>query len=176
MQRAAHAYMQTGLTTNSPGQTVVMLYDGAIRFLNRAKEQIDAKDYAQKGLSISKAIDVINELSATLNKEQGGDIAENLGNLYFWCNARLAMANLKLDKGMIDSVIKVLDGLRGAFAQIQENPEAQAVAEKLAVKQGSETGPTNRGLGAVGALAQAPSAALRGRNIYNKMAQSRAQE
>ena len=176
MQRAAYAYLQTGLNTNSPGQTVVMLYDGAIKFLNRAKDQIDLKDYAQKGISISKAMDVINELASTLNKEQGGEIAENLSNLYFWCNARLAMANLKMDKDIIDSVIKVLAGLRGAFAQIQEMPEAQAVAEQLAVKQGSESGPQNRGLPTGEVMPQAPGAALRGRNIYNKMAQSQAQE
>lgn len=172
MFRAANAYLQTGLTTNSPGQTVVMLYDGAIKFLNRAKEQIDAKDYAQKGLSISKAMDIINELGSTLNKEQGGEIAENLSNLYFWCNARLAMANLKMDKDMLDSVIKVLSGLRSAFAHIQEMPEAQAVAEQLAMKQGSETATQSRNISGAGFVSQAPGAAARGRNLYNKMAQA----
>lgn len=172
MQKAAHAYLQTGLTTNSPGQTVLMLYDGAIKFLNCAKTLIDQKDYAQKGISISKAMDIINELASTLNREQGGEIAENLNNLYFWCNARLAMANLKMDKDAIDSVIKVLSGLRSAFAQIQDRPEVQAVAEQLAVKQGSETGPQSRGLVPQTPLPQTSGATLRGRNIYNKMAQN----
>lgn len=176
MFKAANAYLQTGLATNSPGQTVVMLYDGAIKFLNRAKEQIDVKDYAKKGIAISKAIDIINELAATLNKEQGGDLAENLHNLYFWCNAHLAMANLKMDKAMIDSVIKVLSGLRSAFAQIQDLPEAQAVAEQLAVKQGSEAGPQNRVVLPAGMMPQAPGAAMRGRNLYSKMAQAQGQE
>lgn len=176
MQRAAHAYLQTGLSTNSPGQTVVMLYDGAIKFLTNAKKFIDEKDYAQKGIQISKAIDVITELSATLNKEKGGEIAANLQDLYFWCNTRLAMANLKMDKGMIDSVIKVLSGLRGAFAQIQEMPEVQAVAEQLAIKQGSEAGPQSRGLTARGAVAQSSGQAARGHSAYSKMAQNQVQE
>lgn len=176
MYRAAHAYLQTGFATNSPGQTVVMLYDGAIKFLNRAKEYIDVKDYAQKGIAISKAIDIITELSSTLNKEQGGEIAENLHNLYFWCNARLAMANIKLDKEMIDSVIKVLSGLRGAFAQIQEQPEVQAVAEQLAARQGSDIGPQSRGLSMPGVMPSSTGMSMRGKNIYSKAAQSQAQE
>ena len=174
MQRAAHAYLQTGLTTNSPGQTVVMLYDGAIKFLGNAKEYIDVKDYAKKGIYISKAIDIINELASTLNKEQGGEIAENLHNLYFWCNARLAMANLKLDKSMLDSVIKVLTGLRSAFAQIQEMPEGQAAAEQLAAKQTSESGPQSRMMATAAAMAGvgvAGGAAARGRNVYSKLSQ-----
>lgn len=171
MHRAAHAYLQTGLTTNSPGQTVVMLYDGAIKFLNNAKEYIDARDYAKKGIHISKAIDIINELAATLNKEQGGEIAENLHNLYFWCNARLAMANLKMDKEMLDSVIKVLTGLRGAFAQIQDMPEVQAVSEQLAARQHSDIGPQSRMMAtaAMAGMAPAGGAATRARNVYSKL-------
>lgn len=172
MHRAAHAYLQTGLTTNSPGQTVVMLYDGAINFLTRAKDQIDVKDYAQKGMSISKAMDIINELASTLNKEQGKEIAENLNSLYFWCNTKLAMANLKMDKGIIDDVIKVLSGLRSAFAQIQEMPEVQAVAEQLAAKQSSDIGPQSRALSSAGAMPQTHGMTMRGRNVYNKLAQA----
>ncbi len=174
MYRAAHAYLQTNLNTNSPCETVLMLYDGAIKFLNRAKDQIDAKDYAKKGLSISKAIDIINELSSVLNKEKGGDLADNLHKLYFWCNTRLAMANLKMDKEIIDTVIKVLSGLRDAFAHIQNVPEAQAAAEQIATKQGSAAAPQARGINSATAATPPPTANmnLRGRNLYNKMAQA----
>jgi flagellar protein FliS len=172
MQKAAYAYLQTNLTTCSPGETILTLYDGAVAFLNRAKEQIDLKDYAQKGILIGKAIDIINELSASLNRDKGGDIADNLHQLYFLCNTRLAMANLKMDKKTIDGVIQVLNGLRDAFAQIQNTPEAQAATEELNSRQVSEASSHARNMhnSPLPPPGQERNISLRGRNLYNKMA------
>lgn len=103
-----------------------MLYDGAIKFLNQAKERIEAKDYPGKGILISNAIDVINELASSLNAEKGGDLAANLSQLYFYCNKRLFMANSRMDTAAIDEVIKILGGIRSAYAQIIDSPEAVA--------------------------------------------------
>ena len=132
MQRAAHAYLQTQVTTTSPGDVLILLYDGAIKFLNRAKEGLAANDMAAKGIAISKTLDIINELDSTLNLDKGGDLAANLHNLYFFCNSRLVMANLKKDVKMIDEVIKILAGLRSAYAEIVSLPEAQAAAQTTA--------------------------------------------
>lgn len=138
MYKAANAYLQTDVSTTSPGELIIMLYDGAIKFLTRAKVLIDAKDVAGKGLAISKALDIINELSSVLNREKGGDLADNLHKLYFLCSTRLTMANLKQDKNLIDAVITILSGLRSAYAQIQNRPEVQAISAQLANKQGPE--------------------------------------
>lgn len=175
MQKAAQAYLQTNVTTNSPGEIVILLYDGAIKFLNRAKEQIEKKDYAGKGISISKATDIINELSASLNAEKGGSLAENLRRLYFWCITRLAMGNLKMDTGIVDSVIKVLSGLRSAYVQIQSMPEAQAASAQLALRQEAEGTSSAKIAQALSgqAMQQMPPAqhtGIRGRNAYSKMA------
>ena len=132
MQRAAHAYLQTQVTTTSPGDILILLYDGAIKFLNQAKAFLAVNDMAGKGLSISKTLDIINELDSTLNLDKGGDLAANLHNLYFFCSSRLVMANLKKDAKMIDEVIKVLGGLRSAYAEIVSLPEAQAAAQTTA--------------------------------------------
>ena len=132
MQRAAHAYLQTQVTTTSPGDVLILLYDGAIKFLNRAKEGLAANDMAAKGIAISKTLDIINELDSTLNLDKGGELAANLHNLYFFCNSRLVMANLKKDVKMIDEVIKILAGLRSAYAEIVSLPEAQAAAQTTA--------------------------------------------
>jgi flagellar protein FliS len=174
MQKAAHAYLQTNLTTNSPGEIVIMLYDGAINFLNRAKEQIDARDYAGKGISISKATDIINELSASLNAEKGGELAENLSKLYFWCIAKLAMANLKLDNSLVDSVIKVLTGLKSAYVQIQGQPEAQEASSQLAQQQdavgASSARTVHASSGKTMPLPPAQHLGNRGMSAYSKMA------
>ena len=132
MQRAAHAYLQTQVTTTSPGNILLLLYDGAVKFLNRAKDGLAANDMAAKGIAISKALDIINELDSTLNLDKGGELAANLHNLYFFCNSRLVMANLKKDAKMIDEVIKILTGLRSAYAEIVSLPEAQAAAQTTA--------------------------------------------
>lgn len=126
MRQAARAYFETQVTTTSQGQILIMLYDGAIKFLTQAKERMEAKDYAGKGKLISSAIDVINELASSLNPEKGGDLAANLNELYFYCNKRLFMANSRMDPAGVDEVIKILGGIRSAYAQIVDSPEAVA--------------------------------------------------
>lgn len=131
MNKAANAYFQTKVSTTDQGQLLIMLYDGALRYLAQARDKILAKDYAGKGILISKVIDIINELSSSLNMEKGGSLATNLNNLYVLCTARLLQANLKLDLEALDSVVQILSGLRSAYAQIIETPEAKKAAAEI---------------------------------------------
>jgi flagellar protein FliS len=110
--------MQTHVTTTTPGHIVVMLYDGAITFLEQAKEEIAARNFARKGILISQALDIIAELDGSLNNEKGGELAKNLHRLYMYCNTRLLRANLKMDTAIIDEVIGILSSFRSAFAEI----------------------------------------------------------
>lgn len=157
MHNAAQSYFQTQFNTMGQGEVLILLYDGALKFLGQAKEGILAKDYSAKGICISKALDILNELDATLNKEEGGDLANNLHNLYFLCSTRLLQANIRMDASLIDSVIEILTGLRGAFAQIINKPEAQAASQKIVAKQKSLTSRSVQGPVAVTA---APAAGL----------------
>jgi flagellar secretion chaperone FliS len=118
MQNAAQAYLKTKISTTSQGHIVLMLYDGAITSLGRAKEKIAVKDYAQKGILISKAMDIIAELDCSLNGQKGGELAQNLHSLYFYCSTRLLTANLNMDLVIVDEVISILSQLRSAFAAI----------------------------------------------------------
>ena len=118
MHRAANAYMQTHVTTTTPGHLVVMLYDGAITFLEQAKQEIAANNFAKKGILITQALDIIAELDGSLNNEKGGELAQNLHRLYMYCNTRLLRANLKMDTAIIDEVIGILSSFRSAFAEI----------------------------------------------------------
>jgi len=118
VHKAANAYMQTHVTTTTPGHLVVMLYDGAITFLEQAKQEIAANNFAKKGILISQALDIIAELDGSLNNEKGGELAQNLHRLYMYCNTRLLRANLKMDTAIIDEVIGILSSFRSAFAEI----------------------------------------------------------
>jgi len=132
MNKAAQAYFQTKVGTTDQGQLLLMLYDGALTFIQQARTKMMANDYAGKGILISKVIDIINELSASLNMDKGGSLAVNLNNLYLLCTARLLRANLKMDLDSLNSVESILSGLRGAYAQIIETPEARKVGDDIA--------------------------------------------
>ncbi|WP_457571513.1 flagellar export chaperone FliS [Desulfovulcanus sp.] len=126
MQSAARAYLQTKVNTTTQEELVVLLFEAAIKFLQQAKEKIKENDFAEKGILISKALDIISELDASLNPEKGGEIAKNLHSLYFYCQTRLLIANLKLDCGIIDEVIDILKKIGSAFAEIiQKNKLAR---------------------------------------------------
>ena len=134
----AQAYRQTQVGTVGQGEIVVMLYDGALRFLAQAREKMEVKDFAGKGILISKAISIIHELDSCLNMEAGGEVSRNLHQLYFICTTRLLQVNLKLDFALLDNVVETLTGLRSAFAQILGNAEAQAVAAQIGARTAAQ--------------------------------------
>ena len=131
MQSAARSYFQTQVATTTQGDLLIMLFDAALKFLRQAKEKIAAKDYAKKGILISKALDILSELQGTLNAQKGGELAERLQKLYFFCSTRLLAANLKMDVAKIDEVMHILTGLRDAF-----NEANGKVATKVVPTQG----------------------------------------
>jgi flagellar protein FliS len=171
MYKAAHAYRQTQITTTSQGEVVVLLYDGALKFLHEAKECLTAKDMAGKGNCISRALDVLDELEGSLNLERGGDLARNLRGLYAFCSKHLVQANLKKSPQMIDEVIKIIAGLRNAYAEIVNTPEARAAAQEATSHL--RAAPTARplpGASPPGQEAAAPAAGTRARAMYAKAA------
>ncbi len=154
MQNAAKTYIQTQVGTTSQGDILILLFDGAIKFLNQAKERMAEKNYAQKGILISKALDILTELQGSLNANKGGELASNLQRLYFYCSTQLLTANLKMDVSKVDEVLHILSGLRDAFSQANAmagmNP---AAALKAQAAQGMQAAP------AVSAAMAAPKAA-----------------
>jgi len=126
MLNAAKAYLATQVSTASQGDLLVMLYDTAVKHLRLSIEKMRAGDMAGKGILITKAITIISELQESLNKERGGEISKNLCQLYFFCNTRLLMANMKVKPEMVEEVITILSGLRQAFAQILPNQDGVA--------------------------------------------------
>uniref|UniRef100_U5FCE0 Flagellar biosynthetic protein FliS n=1 Tax=Desulfovibrio sp. U5L TaxID=596152 RepID=U5FCE0_9BACT len=115
MQSAARSYFQTQVSTTTQGDLLIMLFDAALKFLGQAKEKMAEKNYAQKGILISKVLDILTELQGTLNSNKGGELADRLQKLYFFCSSRLLTANLKMDTTKIDEVVHILTGLRDAF-------------------------------------------------------------
>jgi flagellar protein FliS len=111
-------YKQTEINTANQGKLIVMLYDGAIRFLNTALENLPTKKYDIVNNNIIRAQDIITELMLSLNVEAGGQIAQNLFSLYVYFKKRLIESNIKKEPDGINEVLKHLKELRSAWDQI----------------------------------------------------------
>jgi flagellar protein FliS len=114
---ALRAYRNHSVTTQTPGQIVVLLYEGAIRFLKQALEALDKKDHVEKGRWISRALDILSELNMSLDLEKGGEIAQNLRKLYLFMHSHLLKANYRKDREMIRQVIRMLEELLTGWKQ-----------------------------------------------------------
>jgi flagellar protein FliS len=116
--KGVETYKETSVTTQNKGKLVVMLYDGAIKFLKLAIKEIEAGNTEEKGKYISKAIDILFELNAVLDMEAGGEVATNLRKLYLFMGRHLTEANTKQDIGKIEEVIKLLEELNQSWKAI----------------------------------------------------------
>ncbi len=103
----------------SPVELVLLLTDGLLDELARARGHIMGKRYEQKALSIDKCVEIINGLSSSLDFEQGGDVVENLARLYDFCAARLHGAGIKMDPAMLDEVVEILGTIRQGWLGVQ---------------------------------------------------------
>ena len=104
-------YKEHAVVTQSKGRLIVMLYEGAIKFMNLAVSEMEAGNIEAKGLHIAKAQDIINELNAVLNVDSGGEIAQNLRRLYCFMVGQLSEANAKNDPELIREVITLMEEL-----------------------------------------------------------------
>ncbi len=131
MRSPAQSYAKVGIEaaveSSDPHRLILMLFDGAITAVSLAKIHMDAGDIPQKGMAISKAIDLVtNGLLASLDMESGGDLAGRLAGLYDYMAQRLLFANLKNSAAALDEVSELLTSLRDAWAEIA--PGKQQVA------------------------------------------------
>lgn len=109
------AYRSNSVMTASPGQLVVMLYDGAVRFLKQAEIAMGEGAEAHAGDRIAKAEAIVDELLVTLDLERGGEIAERLQGIYVFCKRLMIEARLERDGEKLVRTAGLLGELREAF-------------------------------------------------------------
>jgi flagellar protein FliS len=123
-------YYNNQIMTASPEQILIMLYDGAIRFVRQANLAIEENRLGDKAQAINKAVAIITEFSNTLDYEVGGEIALELGRLYDFMTRELSTVNARNDVQRLEPVEKILLDLREGFAGAaaaqlsQQKPEA----------------------------------------------------
>lgn len=113
-------YEQNAIATQGKGRLIVMLYEGAVKFLKHALNAIENHDYESKGKYIVKAQDIIFELNSVLDMDAGGQIAQNLRKLYNFSWQRLSDANIQNDPQMIQDVIGILSELNKGWKAIAD--------------------------------------------------------
>jgi flagellar protein FliS len=103
----------------SPVELVLLLTDGLLDELARARAHIVGKRYELKAASIDKCAEIINGLSSSLDFEQGGEVVQNLASLYDFCAARLHGAGIKMDPALVDEVVQILTTIRQGWLGVQ---------------------------------------------------------
>jgi len=139
---ALSAYKETRIRTASQGQLIVMLYDEAIKQLDKGLELLGLNSSGKKdpsrieviGKAIIKARDIITELMVSLDFDQGGDIAQNLFALYTWFNKELMEAHITMDIKRITTVRNMVNDLRSAWVDIIAKSGARTSGEGRAVE------------------------------------------
>jgi flagellar secretion chaperone FliS len=112
------AYRQQSILTATPGQLVVMLYDGCLRFLHQGGHAMREGNVVEAGARLARAEAIIDELLSTLDLEQGGVIASRLQGIYVFCARHLMQARVERDAEMIEKVSELLSDLRDSWSQV----------------------------------------------------------
>jgi flagellar protein FliS len=117
--------IETGVEATDPLGLVVMLYDGAIQAILRAEYHLSRGEIEGRGLFTSRAIDIVNQgLSASLDRQVGGELANGLASLYDYMSRRLYDANLKGDATIYVEVRTLLGELRESWETLRKSQSA----------------------------------------------------
>jgi flagellar protein FliS len=124
-QRGLSTYRQTQVQSRTPLELVVMLYDGALTFLQVARAAIERGDIAARRDATSRALAIVSELQSTLNMDDGGEIAVQLDALYAYANERILQATCDNAVPPLDDAIRVLATLRESWVGIAGAGQAE---------------------------------------------------
>ncbi len=129
MSDPLRSYKETQIKTATPSKLVVMLYDGALKYLGLALEALGARHqrYDRASEYLIRTQDIITELMVSLDFDQGREIARNLFNLYLWMNHQLLQGNITKSCVPLEQVKKLLVELRGVWAEVADKPGLESV-------------------------------------------------
>ena len=124
-------YQANNITTATPEKLMVMLFDGAIQFLQKAKGAIEEKNLQEKATNIESARKIIRELMRTIDLENGNDVSKSLFRLYNRMAMKLIKANVSRNVDLIDEVLVDLSNIRWGFQKAIEIQSGIATVEDV---------------------------------------------
>ena len=127
-------YRRTRILTASPGELLVMLYDGAISRIRKAYRCAESDNWAEAGSAIVRAQEIIYELIACLKRDESPELVDNLSNLYVYCIDLLSDATRSRNHALLKEVDSLLAPLREAWSdaekQMKTGDDATVTAKK----------------------------------------------
>lgn len=126
----ANVALESNVGSGSPHSLIQMLYEGALISIARARSCMGSGDVAGKGAAMSKAVQIIEEgLKASLNVREGGELAQQLWQLYEYMCRRLLLASLRNETEGLEEVCDLLRELKDAWEQIEPGSTAESARE-----------------------------------------------
>jgi flagellar protein FliS len=140
MYTGSNTYQQIAVQTSSPTRLVVMLYEGAIRFLRESIAAIEANELERKRQSIDRSVAIVQHLHSTLDMEKGGEVAANLHHLYSYVMSLILEGSAKLETAPVEEAIKLLNVLLAGWEELAKKELAPAVPPQRAAQQAAGGG------------------------------------
>lgn len=113
-------YQASNVNTATPEKLMIMLFDGALQFLQKAKTAIAEKNLVKRSQNIDGARKIIRELMRTIDLENGNDVSKRLFKLYNKMAMNLIKANVQRNANLIDEVIEDISNIRWGFQKAIE--------------------------------------------------------
>lgn len=123
-------YEQNSITTATPEELTLMLYNGAIKFAKRAYIYIEENKISEVNTNLIKAQNIISELDGTLNMDY--EMSEGLSNLYIYIKEQLMEANIQKDIKILDEVIPLIEDMRDNWKEAMEVAKQERLNPKTA--------------------------------------------
>lgn len=124
-------YQTNNITTATPEKLMIMLFDGAVQFLQKAKTAINEKNIQERSTNIESARNIIRELMRTIDLENGNDVSKSLFRLYNRMAMNLIKANVSRNAALIDEVIDDLMNIRWGFQKAIEIQSGITTVEEV---------------------------------------------
>ena len=137
-------YQTSNITTATPEKLMIMLFDGAVQFLQKAKKAIEEKNFQERATNIESARKIVRELMRTIDLENGNDVSKSLFVLYNRMAMKLIKANVSKNVTLIDEVIEDLSNIRWGFQKAIEIQSGISTVESvMQEREAQQSGETN---------------------------------
>ena len=128
-------YQTSNITTATPEKLMIMLFDGAIQFLQKAKTAIEEKNLQERSINIESARKIVRELMRTIDLENGNDVSKSLFKLYNTMAMKLIKANVSKNTNLIDEVLEDMMNIRWGFQKAIEIQSGITSVEEVMKEQ-----------------------------------------
>lgn len=137
-------YQTNNITTATPEKLMIMLFDGALQFLQKAKVAIEEKNIPERATNLESARKILRELMRTIDLENGNDVSKQLFRLYNRMAMKLIKANVSRNVALVDEVIVDITNIRWGFQKAIEIQSGITTLDAVMLEQAQATA-TNTG-------------------------------